>query len=110
MGCWWARRRRPRRAGVLGDRRGTELAQWQYVAVVVGLLTGTGVALGARKPSLGGSIIAVVLSTLATLVAVYFISRSLAIIAADDSRHHHRHPAVVGLERRARRGDGLGRR
>jgi hypothetical protein len=62
-----------------------ELAQWQYAAVVVGLLTGAGVALGARKPSLGGSVIAVVLSSLATIVAVYFISRSLAIISAEDA-------------------------
>lgn len=63
----------------------TEVEQWQYAAVVVGLLTGTGVALGARLPSLGGAVLAVLLSSIATVVAVYFISRSLTIIAAEDA-------------------------
>jgi hypothetical protein len=37
------------------------------------------------SPAWGGTLIAVVLSSIATVVAVYFISRSLAIIAAEDA-------------------------
>jgi hypothetical protein len=53
--------------------------QIPYLAVVVGLLVGQGVLIGARKGGIVQGIVAAVLCVLALAVAEYFIQRSLAI-------------------------------
>lgn len=59
--------------------------QWHLASVVVGLFVGFGVATGARRPGVGPAVLAVLLSTAAVAVAVYFIDRSLTIAALDDA-------------------------
>jgi hypothetical protein len=53
--------------------------QIPYLAIVVGLLVGQGVLIGARKGGIVQGIAAAVLCVLALAVAEYFIQRSLAI-------------------------------
>lgn len=53
--------------------------QFVYAAIVVGLVIGQGVLIGARKGGPIPALVAVVLTLVALVVAEYFIQRSLAI-------------------------------
>lgn len=53
--------------------------QFVYAAIVVGLLVGQGVLIGARKGGVVPGIVAAALTLVALAVAEYFIQRSLAI-------------------------------
>jgi len=57
----------------------TTKQQFVYGAVVVGILVGQAVLIGARKGGAGPAAIAIVASLAALVVAEYFIQRSLAI-------------------------------
>lgn len=52
---------------------------WQPLAVVIGLLVGQGVLVGTRRGGIGPALLALACSSLAVVVAVYFIDRSLTI-------------------------------
>jgi hypothetical protein len=62
-----------------------ETEQWHFGALIVGLIVGQGVLIGSRKGGLASGLIALVLSTVAVLTAVYFIDRSLTISQLTDA-------------------------
>lgn len=58
--------------------------EFPYLALVVGLLAGQGVLIGARKGGVAQGVLATVLCLTALLVAQYFVVRSLTIQEAAD--------------------------
>ncbi|WP_426571829.1 hypothetical protein [Aquihabitans sp. McL0605] len=58
---------------------------WHFGAIVVGLVVGQGVLLGSRRGGLASGIIAVVVTTLAVLAAVYFIDRTITLNSFADA-------------------------
>lgn len=76
-GIWWAV------ATLLASRTDFEL--WHLGSVIVGVIVGQGVLTGSRRGGLVSGVLAFVLSTVAVLVAVYFIDRSQTIIALSDA-------------------------
>jgi hypothetical protein len=57
---------------------------WHFGSLIVGLVIGQGVLLGTRRGGLVSGLIALVLSCLTVAAAVYFIDRSITIIALSD--------------------------
>jgi len=72
-GAWWA-------IAAFG-----QFEQWHYASAVLGLLVGFGVILGARRGGPVPAIIAFVLASVAMVVCVYLIDRSLQIAALEDA-------------------------
>lgn len=62
-----------------------QLERWHYGALLVGLITGLGVLIGARRGGPLPGLIAAVLSLVAVLVTVYFADRSLQIASLEDA-------------------------
>lgn len=62
-----------------------DFALWHLGSVLVGLIVGQGVLTGARRGGLVAGLLALVLSILTVAATVYFIDRSLTIIAFDDA-------------------------
>jgi hypothetical protein len=62
-----------------------EVEQWHYLSVVVGIVVGQGVLLGARRGGPVPGLLAAVLSAAAVLVTAYFIDRSFQILDLDAS-------------------------
>lgn len=58
---------------------------WPLGSALVGLITGLGVLVGSRRGGLVSGLLALVLSSVAVLVAVYFIDRSHTILAFADA-------------------------
>lgn len=62
-----------------------ETEQWHFGALIVGLIVGQGVLIGSRRGGLASGLIALVVSTVAVLAAVYFIDRSITINQLTDA-------------------------
>jgi hypothetical protein len=57
---------------------------WHFGAPIVGLIIGQGVLLGSRRGGLVSGLLALVLGCLTVAATVYFIDRSMTIIAFED--------------------------
>ena len=86
---WWA--------GATLLAANTDFRQWHLGSIVVGLLVGQGVLIGSRRGGLVSGLLALVFSTVAALVAVYFIDRSIGIIALQDAGRSSDVPLWLGF-------------
>ena len=75
---WWAG------AAAIIEKQ-PDFGLWPLGSILVGLLVGVGVLVGSRRGGLVSGLIALVLSTAAALVTVYFIDRTITISAFADA-------------------------
>jgi len=87
---WWA-------AAVAVAQSQPDFELWPLGSIIVGLVVGIGVLIGTRTGGLVSGLIALVLSTAAVLVAVYFIDRSLTVIAFADAGRSSDIPLWQGI-------------
>lgn len=85
---WWA--------GATALAANTDVQQWHIGSILVGLLVGQGVLIGSRRGGLVSGLLALVLSAAAALVTVYFIDRSIGIIALQDAGRSSDVPLWMG--------------
>lgn len=63
----------------------TDIEQWSFLAVIIGLFVGQGVLIGARRGGAVPAVLALVISSAAVLVAVYFITHSFQVQSVEDA-------------------------
>lgn len=75
----------------------SDIEQWSFLAIIVGLFVGQGVLIGSRRGGVVPALMALVISSIAVVVAVYFISHSFRVQSIEDAGRTLDEPLWQGL-------------